>query len=209
MRALAHALAPTFDAEIVVADWHSTDWPLAHWIHVMASPVPVRVIPVEGDFSLGVGFNVAADNAESDRLLFLGGDMLVSAALLADGHRHLDEGTVYFPLVWSYTNPEQTAGEDRPYGRGNIFMTTAMRKQIGRWPEFKSQGKFDDAMWNWAHATEFPVKCEQRHDFFHQWHPNDAEWKNQNYGSGWREDSQEKLDRYRARTLFEKAGHDG
>jgi glycosyltransferase involved in cell wall biosynthesis len=201
VRAIAHALQPAFDAEIVVADFHSDDWPLAHWIHVMASPVPVRVIPVDGDFSVGRGFNIAADNAASDRLLFLGADMLVSTPLIEEGHRCLDVDTVYFPLVWSYTNPEHTEGEDRPYGRGNVFMTKAMRVELGPWREFKSHGKSDDVMWQRAVTSGLEAKCERGADFFHQWHPNDKAWKNQNYPKGWEAADAEKEAAYKAHNL--------
>ena len=201
IRALVGALAPQFEAEIVVADFGSDDWPPSQWLGTMAAPVPTRIIAVEGDFSVGRGFNVAADHARSDRLLFLGADMLMSRAVLDEGHRCLDEGIVYIPLVWSYTNPDHTEGRDRPYGRGNVFMTTAMRAELGPWREFGSHGKSDDVMWQRACRWGGEVKCSKGADFYHQWHPNDLEWKNQNYPAGWREHHEAKEAAYEAHTL--------
>ncbi len=200
IRALVHALAPGFDAEIVIADFGSDDWPLDEWVHIMARPVVVRVVPVDGDFSVGRGFNIAADNAESDRLLFLGADMLVSRDLIIKGHALLDKGTAYFPLVWSCTNPEHTEGRERPFGRGNVFMTTAMREKLGPWREFGSHGKSDCLMFHRA-EKHYEVECSLGPQFYHQWHPDDPEWKNRNYPKGWAKDSETKEAAYKAHKL--------
>lgn len=200
IRALAAALAPQFEAEIVVADFHSDDWPLVEWIDAMAAPIPVAHVVAGGDFSVGRGFNIAADYARSDRLLFLGADMLVSRALIAEGHRCLDEGIVYIPLVWTYTNPDHSEGTERPFGRGNVFMTKAMRAELGPWREFGSHGKSDCLMAKRIRAGG-RVKCALGPGFYHQWHPDDLEWKNQNYPAGWREDHEAKEAAHKAKRL--------
>lgn len=200
IRALVTALAPGFDAQIVIADFDSDDWPLDDWVHIMARPVPVQVVCAYGAFSVGKGFNIAADYATSDRLLFLGADMLVSRALIEKGHALLDKGIIYFPLVWSYTNPEHTEGRDRPFGRGNVFMTKAMRETLGPWREFKSHGKSDCLMFHRA-EKKCKVLCERGPDFFHQWHPDDMEWKNRHYPPGWEADKKAKEAAYKAHKL--------
>ena len=115
-------------------------------------------------------------------------------------HEVLDEGIVYFPLVWTYTNPEHTEGSERPFGRGNVFMTTAMRAKIGPWREFRSHGKSDCLMFHHVESL-YPVVCERGEDFYHQWHPDDLEWKNRYYPEGWEADSAAKEAAYMAHTL--------
>src|SRR3954452_23100413 len=61
VRSLADAAADIRDSgpvELVVADFHSDDWPLAAWLSAAAGGVlRVRVIPLDGQFSRGRGLN--------------------------------------------------------------------------------------------------------------------------------------------------------
>lgn len=44
IRALANTMLPDDLIEIVVADWHSTDWYLRDWIYHMAVPATVKIV---------------------------------------------------------------------------------------------------------------------------------------------------------------------
>src|SRR5215510_8347818 len=61
--------------ELVVADWGSDDWPLDEWLPGAASPIPVRIIQLDGTFSRGRGLNAAARAARGDLYFFADSDV--------------------------------------------------------------------------------------------------------------------------------------
>src|SRR3954471_21299859 len=65
----ASAIREVGSIELVVADFHSDDWPLSEWLAAAAGALPVRVVPVDGAFSRGRGINRAVTEAASDQLL--------------------------------------------------------------------------------------------------------------------------------------------
>ena len=53
--------------EIVVADYGSTDWPLAQWLPDRAVPLDVVIVECATPFTLGGGKNRAAERARAIR----------------------------------------------------------------------------------------------------------------------------------------------
>lgn len=164
--------------EIVVADWRSDDWPLEEWIHAAAFPVPVRLVEIDGKFSRGEGLNAAAAAAHGSELLFLDADCLIARTFLYDGLKHVDAGKAYFPILFSYANPEHSSGWWRDEGFGICMLSRNHFDQSGGWPEYKQWGKEDDHFHSRVKAIA-PVARENAVGLFHQWHPNDVAWKDQ------------------------------
>lgn len=163
------------EAELVVADWTSDDWPLNDWIMLEAGHVPVRVITPPGNFARGVGRNTAGRAAAGDILLFLDADMLVSPALLRRSEETVRQGHSYFPVCWSFDDPGHTRGWWRTTGFGNCALTKLTFDQLA-WPVTRLWGG-EDVRFHSNVQCLTPVLRERVEGFCHQWHPTDRAFK--------------------------------
>lgn len=177
VQSIVDAVEPGISCELVVADWHSDDWPLNEWIHEYAHPIPVNILQLEGGFSRGLGLNIAANAAKSDFLLFADTDLLLGSEVIDSGLTLLRENKAYFPILYYFNDTTHTDGWWNHYSYGNCFVTKKMFNEAGQWPEYKTWGKEDDHFYeNVGKVAE--VFREQSGGFFHQWHPDDLIWKN-------------------------------
>jgi glycosyltransferase involved in cell wall biosynthesis len=201
IESVAKSVWPGLDCEIIVADWQSDDWPCHEWVERLASPVPVRIVQVEGTFSRGHGLNVAATAASGDILLFLDADCLVFSEMLAVGLQHATAGKAFFPILFSFDNPEHTSGWWRDTGYGICMVSTSIFKQTEGWPEYTDWGNEDN---DFLHAvgSVADIVRERVDGLFHQWHPDDIEWKNRFGTTQDREELEIKRNRLFVRDLF-------
>ena len=177
VQSIVEAVGPGISCELIVADWHSDDWPLNEWIHEYAHPIPVNILQLEGGFSRGLGLNLAANAAKSDFLLFADTDLLLGSEVIDSGLTFLLENKAYFPILYYFNDTTHTDGWWNHYSYGNCFVTKKMFNEAGQWPEYKTWGKEDDHFFeNVGKVAE--VVREQSGGFFHQWHPDDLIWKN-------------------------------
>jgi len=167
-------------SELVVADWGSDDWPLGEWLADAASPVPVRIIQLEGTFSRGKGLNRAARAAAGEVLFFADADALLSSGVVHAGIEIARRGKAYFPIIYAYESPDHTTGRWCDGGFGHCFLTRVAFEEAGGWPEYSSWGREDKDLWGIVSARG-PVVRERASGFHHQWHPEDPDWKNR-YG---------------------------
>jgi hypothetical protein len=163
--------------ELVVADWESDDWPLADWLVEAARPVPVRLLTLQGTFSRGRGLNAAASAALSENLFFIDADALVGEQVLQRGLDLLQHGKAYFPILYSYTDPQHLAGYWRDTGFGHCMIREETFERVGRWPEYNSWGREDDDFCSRV-AQQVDTVRERAEGLFHQWHPDDIDFKN-------------------------------
>ncbi len=184
VRSLAEAARTLGPVELIVADFHSDDWPLAEWLEHTAAPLQVRVIPVEGDFSRGRGLNLAASQARSDRLFLCDADVLVPAELLRRGIEIVDAGEAYFP-IFGYLGLDGTRRHEVPESYGIAVVARSTFEAAGGVPEFHSWGG-EDNLFHDAVARQRTVRRESVAGFDHQWHP---EWcRHQYYRNACRQD---------------------
>jgi len=182
VRSIALAREPLEEWEIVIADFHSVDWPLAEWVAIMAAPIPVKIVQVDGPFSAGKGLNVAGDSAAADNMLFIGADVVVTHGLIADGLSHLARGELYVPQPTLYKDPAHHWTMVGTEFSGTQFMTRAMWQRVGHFPEFRSPGLCDVAWFERAkNLMGDKVVIEPHGGLFHQWHPHTRAWKCQHY----------------------------
>lgn len=170
--------AGNIPCELVVTDWKSDDWPLCQWLESAAAPVPCRIVTMEGNFSRGRGRNVAAAAARGSAFFFLDADCLISPELLSRAMEHVAAGRAYFPVVYSYEDPEETCGWWRREGMGTCILSRELFLRSGGWPEYETWGKEDDDYFARLKAIA-EVARDEAPGYFHQWHPNDVEWKDQ------------------------------
>lgn len=166
--------------ELVVTDWGSDDWPLAEWLDELAGGLLITHLELKGRFSRGSGRNQAAAAARGDYLFFLDADCLVSERVLRRAYEVLREGNAYFPVLFSYYDPEHSDGWWRHQGFGNCAISRECFETIGGFPEHGYWGKEDVQFYELVCDISEVVR-EEVEGFFHQWHPDDFKWKNR-YG---------------------------
>jgi hypothetical protein len=166
--------------ELVVADWQSDDWPLVEWMPEVVGTNPTTIVTMSGEFSRGRGRNAAAQAANSDQLFFLDADCLISEFLLQRTAEVLASGSAYFPILYSYSDPQHLTGWWRHKGFGNCMISRDAFELAGRFPEYDYWGREDVDFFDSVAAIQEIVR-EEIEGFYHQWHPNDFEWKNR-YG---------------------------
>ena len=173
VEALSQAARSIGPIELVVADFHSDDWPLEHWIdRWMHSSFVIRVVPVEGPFSRGRGLNHAVRAVNGDRLFLCDADILVSADALQRGIECLDERRVSVPIC-RYLTPQGTDDFWQELGKGLVFVERSLFEQCGGVPEFQSWGGEDEILYErLCQASETPVQREREPGLRHQWHPD-------------------------------------
>ena len=174
---VVNAIGCEIPCELVVADFGSTDWPLAQWLAEAAHPIAVNIISVDGDFSRGKGLNVAAAAARGDILFFLDADALVCQELFREGRDYVMQGKAYFPILFSFDDPAHEHGHWLDVGYGLCMLSKELFLRSGGWPEYRKWGKEDDDFFAriqmLAETVRHPVP-----GFYHQWHPDDLLWKN-------------------------------
>lgn len=177
LRSLRDALVKTGQqAEIVITDWMSDDWPLSEWVSEITQPITTKVIQMSGPFSRGKGRNTAADAAAGDVVFFLDADMVVSPELLLRAQAVVEAGQAFFPVCYSYRTAKHSTGWWRWTGKGNCALPKALTKTV-RWNEKREWGREDDAFMSTV-AAEAAVVREEVPGFCHQWHPSHQSWKN-------------------------------
>jgi len=163
-------------AELVVTDWNSTDWPLREWLEEAAAPWPVHIISQEGEFNRGRGRNAAAQAARGKELLFLDADCTLCPRLIQDGLNALHQGNAYFPVLYSFDNPDHTSGHWRHEGYGNCMVTRQVFDAVQGWPQHTSWGR-EDTGFHHRVKDQTRVIREEVPGFYHQWHPDELVWK--------------------------------
>ena len=177
IRSLVQCVRPEDQAEIVIADWRSEDWPLADWAEAAAKPIPLRIVQVDGHFSVGRGKNVAFDHAQGDTLLFLDADIIVCRELFDRGFRYTGQGMAFYPIYFHYDDPAHTQGRWFPASLGNVMLKRETFLKVGKWPELRSWGR-EDNMLHDAVKQLVQIVRVRLPGMAHQWHPDTLAWKN-------------------------------
>ena len=180
VQSIVSSLPRELFCELVVADWQSDDWPLNDWLRDAVSPMPHTVVTLTGQFSRRRGRNAAADAARADWLFFLDADCLVGKRVLQLGGDALRAEKSFFPILYSYADADHQSGWWRSEGFGNCMLTREVFERAGRFPDYAYWGEEDVHFFDHV-STLSPVVRQQVEGLYHQWHPNDFEWKNR-YG---------------------------
>ncbi|HEX4055488.1 MAG TPA: glycosyltransferase [Tepidisphaeraceae bacterium] len=169
VRSLSAAAATVGKVELVVADFHSDDWPLAGWLSSAAGNLAHRIIPIDGPFSKGRGLNVAAGAARGSRVLFLDADMLIDRACLERAIEVVDQGRVWLP-IFRYLGHDGESAEWEDFSVGNVAFSRCLWNLAKPVPEFQSWGGEDNIFADKLQEHQPPTR-ERIDGLFHQWHP--------------------------------------
>ena len=168
--------------EIVIIDFGSTDVSMKTWISMRNSPFQctIRLVQGEGTFSKGKGINIGVEHSSYPTLLMLDTDMEIKTrALFEDIETNVvKNGNVFFPICYSYTNPQHTEGFKRDTGTGVYSIQRSMFRPI---MENTSWGNEDTENYNFFLKQKKVVRMYYDEDYVHQWHPDSLEFKNKYY----------------------------
>lgn len=182
LRGLLALVQPTDMWEFVIVDFGSTDVDLDAWIKMLPlSPqVTYNLVRAEGPFNRGRGLNIGKQAAKHPVLFFYDADMLIRTRRLFDDIERLvvRDRKVLFPICWSYSNPEHTEGWKRVWGLGNVVQR---KGSVLPYIEKDSWGKEDYLNYAQFLFKGSAVRTYYGEEYVHQWHPNDAEFKNRYY----------------------------
>ncbi len=173
VESITNAIQVKDNIEIVISDWHSTDWPLEEWIDAKLSSIPYKIIKVEGRFHRGTGRNVAADNADGDYLWFIDADMIINRRIFQNGLACVRNNKAYFPSCFYFLNPGHTKGFWCG-GKGNCMLTREMYLKIGKWPcppQYNRPYHEDIRFFKSFERSGFEVVTEKVNGYLHQYHP--------------------------------------
>jgi glycosyltransferase involved in cell wall biosynthesis len=166
--------------EILVIDFGSSDVSMELWLESLGTPFSLRYIHVDGPFSRGKALNIGFDNSSHPILLALDADMEIRTRdFFTDIEEYVGkQQKAFFPICWSYTNPEHNDGYKRDSGKGICALQKIM---VQRYIENKIWGKEDDI--NYEHFEKQNKVIRPFYDemYIHQWHPEEFEFKNKYY----------------------------
>ena len=163
-----------FEYELIIGDFFSSDNPEDYLVHPNE-----RIFKIDGPFSRGKGLNLAVAKSSYDNILLFDADMLVTGPELWDrGECVLNKNEALFPVCYSFSNPQHTEGWWRHSGYGMSFFTRSAWNKIGGIREFDTHGLEDD-IFHREMRTKARVRVlrERVSNYYHQWHPNEKEWK--------------------------------
>jgi hypothetical protein len=187
LRSLANQKRPEDDWSIIVVDYNSSDIDMkAMLTEEVGETIPwhLEIITDYAFFDKGGGLAKAAEIAEHkfhvDTLFFCDADLLYTSHDLFDkASQCIEKNKFFYPILFSFLNPEHTKGFWRETGYGNFFCRLEDFKQTEGWLHNISWGWEDRAL-----ADSIPEEKKERDQvsgFFHQWHPFQWEFRVREY----------------------------
>lgn len=169
---------------IIIVDYNSTDVNVEAITHqILDGHIRYIVKKVDGPFSRGSGLHLAAEIAKergNDALFFCDADMYFTHHYVFDmAEKAVKENRVYYPICFSFTQPDHMKGYWRDSGYGMMFISTEKYFGVKRWQHNISWGEEDNEMRrNFSEDEILRIKSP---GYFHQWHPNSFVFKNLEY----------------------------
>jgi glycosyltransferase involved in cell wall biosynthesis len=169
---------------IIIVDYESTDVNVHNIAHqILDGHIRYVVKKHEGQFSRGSGLHLAAEIAKErghDTLFFCDADMYFTNHYIFErAAEAIKENKVYYPICFSFTQPDHMKGYWRDSGYGMMFISSEKYFGTERWQHNVSWGEEDNAMRRNFSETE--VVRGKAVGYFHQWHPNSIVFKTLEY----------------------------
>lgn len=174
IQSLCASIPEGLQSELIVADWGSTDRTITRWLPKLTAGTSIDltccIINRKRTFSRGYGLNLAARYARYPVLFFIDTDMLFYANIIHDAVKYTDRDIAYFPICWSYTKPDHSAGRWRVNGKGITAVTRKTYIKAGKWDEFEQWGSEDKLFYNRVQKIT-KIERTNKKGLYHQWHP--------------------------------------
>jgi glycosyltransferase involved in cell wall biosynthesis len=161
--------------EVIVADFHSDDLPLATWLSAEISNVEFKVVEMDGNFSRGKGLNRAADFARAPILLFFDADMLIDHQSLKRAIDVVNSGNVWLPICQKL-HRDGSFEEWFDFGVGVVAFCREDWEIAKPVPEFTSWGGEDNIFADRLQCHKRAIR-ERFEGIKHLWHPEECRHK--------------------------------
>jgi hypothetical protein len=164
------SLASSVDvpAELVVTDWASRS--RLSWLPAVSNlPYTLVQLPAGEPFSRGRGLNTAARYARYPILFFIDTDMLFCSAVVRQAITIAQSGAAYFPICWSYTKPDHSAGRWRDNGKGIVALCRKKYELAQQWDEYQQWGSEDVNFYERV-SRYARIDRIRTTGLYHQWH---------------------------------------
>jgi glycosyltransferase involved in cell wall biosynthesis len=171
-KSLCNLIKPDDEWEFVIIDFASTDANVDDFIKTtLTKPnMTYKLIRLEESFNKGKGLNMAIPMCTHDTVFCIDADMMIRTYDLFDSIQTLviEKGLAFFPICYSYKNPEHTDGWERVTGTGNVIFK---KDRFNPYIEKTSWGREDD--FNHAYFKKLGIAVREYYGdkFVHQWHP--------------------------------------
>jgi hypothetical protein len=167
-------------------DNESTDVKVSQIAHQILDGHIRYVLHTEkGEFSRGSGLHIAANLAKErghDSLFFCDADMYFTKRYIFDqANEALKNNKIYYPIFFSFTQPDHMIGfwRDTSYGMMFCKTETYFSDSVKPWQHNVCWGEEDILMFQ--NFTSDQVIRKKGLGFYHQWHPNSIVFKNLEY----------------------------
>lgn len=171
---------------IIIIDYESRDVNVSQIAHQILDGHVRYVVHTEKEqFSVGTGRHIAATLAKErghDSLFFCGADMYFTKHFIFDQAKEiLAKEKVYYPICFSFTQPDHMFGFWRDSGYGMLFCKTEkyFSDSVIPWRHNVAWGEEDNLMFQNFKSEE--IVRSRAFGYFHQWHPNSFVFKNLEY----------------------------
>jgi len=169
---------------IIIVDYESTDVNVPQITHqILDGHIRFVVHTEKGQFSRGSGLHLAAEIARErghNSLFFCDADMYFSRRHIFDQAKEiLGKDKVYYPICFSFTQPDHMKGFWRDTGYGMMFIKTETYFSVKQWQHNISWGEEDNEIFR--NFTSNQVIRSKAFGYYHQWHPNSIVFKTLEY----------------------------
>jgi len=177
-------IAKSYNIEIIITDWDSTDHPLLKWIPSQFGDLPIKIININRRyFSRGVGIIVAATYARSKNLLLTDADVVVGTKIVSLALENFTKKAATFPFCLMLENPQVNYGK-WSMGQGIAFVRKKWWQKSGGIPEWPHWGWEDSQFFYEIKKFVETRRPKLRYGgLIHQWHPVQREHYKQNSGT--------------------------
>lgn len=169
---------------LVVADFASTDMPLAGWLpeRAAAAGVDLRILSIDDPFFCkGRGLNLAAAaHRDVEHLMFFDTEMLFPRQFFIEGLAAADAGSAYFPICQYETSQDGRAFIWSNGGKGNCVLPRNVYARAHGFPEYTKWG-YEDTHFHVAVAGLCPIVRAPLRGFRHMWHPTTPAYRDKYY----------------------------
>jgi glycosyltransferase involved in cell wall biosynthesis len=171
---------------IIIVDFESTDVNVQQIAHqILDGHIRYVVHSEKQQFSRGTGLHLAAEIARErghNSLFFCDADMYFTKHFVFDRAKEaLENNKVYYPICFSFTQPDHMKGFWRDTGYGMMFCKTEtyFSDSVIPWQHNIGWGEEDNLMFQ--NFQEEQIVRSKGLGYFHQWHPNSFIFKNLEY----------------------------
>jgi hypothetical protein len=186
LTSLTNVKKPTDNWTIIIVDYESTDFNIDMICKgILADKIPYVLHIEKGTFSRGGGLSIAARIAKErghTSLFFCDADMYFTRSYIFErAAEALAKNKIYYPICFSFTQPDHQQGFWRDTGYGMVFIKTDEYFNSSGWKYNISWGQEDDNLFNNLRTSGTEIIRSMAIGYFHQWHPNSIIFKTLEY----------------------------